>query len=449
MLDLADGKWILIFDNANPELNFGDSLPEKVPWGKVIFTSRSGYIKVRLKWLSDRLIFIPICFFRQTKRSHSLYYDAQTWNLRKQRLEVSRLSSSLRYNPLAVTLPSVHFQRSQTTSDLIPAYHCSSENNDNLIHRLTSLLIEDTRVNQRMLIKFFILLGRRTVSLDIVNFCQRSHRRLRGLQTATEFLTTSNTGSAISHWVFSGLLQRQRSPSGPVFGIPSFAETAIEQELGNDPEQIANILKRGLRLVASAQDETSSTSRLSIARCIKKTVASFRRLCITARDMSIIWPDDNGEYLQPAALHYLGKTIQERRILFKRLFWRQWLSPSQYPPPASATGEENSLIAIAIFRWPTWLETQSRNNDDLEGLDSKALVHKTLVAKLWKSLLEVPSEGESTRNVVSFTVSTAGEQDIRQRCLRMVSVSAYPARVKYQPGSADYDGPVAPLADKD
>ena len=103
-----------------------------------------------------------------------------------------------------------------------------------------------------MLIKSFILLGRRTVSLDIVNLCQRSHRRLRDLQTATEFLTTSNTGLTISHWVFIGLLQRQGSPSGPVFGIPSFVETAIEQELGNDPEQIANVLTLGLRLVASA-----------------------------------------------------------------------------------------------------------------------------------------------------------------------------------------------------
>lgn len=254
---------------------------------------------------------------------------------------MSRLCSSLRHNPLAVTLASVHFQTSQNTSDLIPAYHGSSDNSDNLIQRLTSLLIEDARVNQRMLIKFIFLLGRRTVSLDIVNLCQRSRRRLRDLQTATEFLTTSNTGSAINHWVSIGLLQRQTSPSGPVFGIPSFVETAIEQELANDPEQIANMLKLGLRLVASAQDESSSTSRESIAKCIEKTVASFRNLCIAARDMSIVWADDSGKYLQLAALHYLGKTIQEGRRLFKRLFWRQWLSSFQYSPPSYATGEEN------------------------------------------------------------------------------------------------------------
>ena len=60
LLDPANGKWILIFDNANPELNFGDILPEKVPWGKTLFTSRSEDIKVGTKWLSDPLIFVPM-----------------------------------------------------------------------------------------------------------------------------------------------------------------------------------------------------------------------------------------------------------------------------------------------------------------------------------------------------------------------------------------------------
>ncbi len=115
-------------------------------------------------------------------------------------------------------------------------------------------------------------------------------------------------------------------------------------------------------------------------------MTSFRNLCIAARDLSIIWPNDSGKYLQLAALHYLGKTIQEGRILFKRLFWRQWLSSFQYPLPTYATGEENSLIAVPIFRWPTWLETQLQNNDDLEDLDSNAVAHNALLAKLWNEL---------------------------------------------------------------
>ena len=387
LLDPANGKWILIFDYANPELNFGDILPENVPWGKIIFTSRSQDIKVGTKWLSNDPVSIPMPLL-SADEAFTLFMSrcANLELTQARKLEVSRLSSSLRHNPLAVTLAGVHFQRFQNTSDLMPADHGSSETIDNLIQRLGSLLIEDARMYQRMLIRFFVLLGRRTVSLDIVNLCQRSRRRLRDIQTVTEFLTTSNTGSAINHWVSMGLLQRQTSPSGPVFGIPSFVETAIEQELANDPEQIANMLKLGLRLLASAQDETSSTSRKSITKCIDKTFTSFRNLCIAARDMSIVWPDNSEKYLQLAALHYLGKTIQEGRILFKRLFWRQWLSSFQYPPPSYTTGEKHPLIAVPVFRWPTWLETQIQDSDGLEDLDSKVVVHNELVAKLWNEI---------------------------------------------------------------
>ena len=233
---------------------------------------------------------------------------------------------------------------------------------------------------------FFILLGRSTVSLDVVSLCQRSRRRLRDLQTATDFLRISNTGSAINHWVSIGLLQRQTSPSGPIFVIPSSVETAVEQELANDPGQTEHLLKLGLRLIASAQEETSRSSTESIAKCIKRTVASFRNLCIAARDIPILLPDDIENYLQLAALYYLSETIKEGQLLSKRLFWRQWLSSFQYSPPAYATSEEGILIAVPISQWPTWLETQLQSNDDLENLDTKAVLHDALVAKLGNEL---------------------------------------------------------------
>ena len=131
LLDPANGKWILIFDNANPELNFGDILPENVPWGKTIFTSRSQDIKVGTKWLSNDLASIPMPLF-SADEAFTLFMSrcANLELTQAQKLEVSRLSSSLRHNPLAVTLAGVHFQRFQNTSDLIPADHGSSENSD-------------------------------------------------------------------------------------------------------------------------------------------------------------------------------------------------------------------------------------------------------------------------------------------------------------------------------
>ena len=387
LLDPANGKWILIFDNANPMLNFKDILPENVPWGKILITSRAADIMIGRKRPNDPLVFVPMPPL-STDEAFKLFMlrCANLELTQAQKSEVSSLSSSLRSNPLAIMLASVHFQTFQRTSDLDPTPYASSENSNDLIQHLISLLVEDARVNQRMVLKFIALLSRSTVSLDIVNLCQRSRRRLRDVQKATEFLSTSNTGSAIQQWVSMGLLQRQTSPSGPVLVIPDYVKTAVEQELTNDPEQIEIILKLGLRLVASAPDESGLPSTEGIAKSISKTVASFRNLCIAVRDLSILFPDDTGNYLQLAALHYLGKTANEGVLLFKKLFWRQWLSSFQYPPPAYRNGKESSSIAIPIFRWPTWLETPFQSNDDPEDLDSKAVVHNALVAKLWDQL---------------------------------------------------------------
>lgn len=303
-----------------------------------------------------------------------------------ERLEVSRFSSSLRYSPLALTLASSHFQMYQRISDLGSAYHDSSDNGNILIQRLTSLLFDDARMDQRILLWFFFLLGRSSVSLNLINACQRSRGRHRDFQATTEFLRTSNTRSATSHWVSVGFVQRETSPSGPIFNIPCSVQNAIEQDLANDPEQSESILKLSLRLVAALHDENGVQSVEDAAKCIDMTVFSFRNLCIVARDMSITVPDDTRAYLQRVAFYFIRKTVQEGRLLIKRLFWRQWLSSFQFSQPANADVEENTLIAVPTFWCPNWLETQIHSNDDLEDFANEAIVRDALLAKLWNDL---------------------------------------------------------------
>ena len=387
LLNPANGKWILIFDNANPELNFGDILPANVPWGKIVFTSHTKDILRETKQQS----YEPVCVQMPllTRDEAFTLFMSRFANLElteAQRLEVSSFTSSLRYSPLALTSASAHFQMYQRISDLTSAYHDSSDNGDILIQRLTSLLVEDSRMNQRILLWFFYLLGRSSVSLNLINICQRSRGRLRDLQAATEFLRTSNTGSAISHWVSVGFLRRETSPSGPLLHIPCSVQNAIEQDLAKDREQTDSILRLGLRLVAAFHDGNGHQSIEDVAKWIDTTVASFRNLCIAARDMSIIVPNDTEAYLQRAALYYIGETVAEGRMIFKRLFWRQWRSSFQYSQPAWAAGQENIVTAVPTFWFPDWLETQIQRNYDLEDFGNEAIVRDALLAKLWNEL---------------------------------------------------------------
>ena len=387
LLNPANGKWILIFDDANPELNFGDILPANVPWGKIMFTSRTKDILRETKQQIYKPVFVQMPLLASDEAV--TLFMSRSANLKlteAQRLEISRFISSLRYSPLAVTLAGAHFQMYQRISDLTSAYHGSSDNGNILIQRLTLLLVEDSRMIQRILLWFFYLLGRSSVSMNLINICRNSRGYLRNLQATTEFLRTSNTGSAINHWVSVGFMQRETSPSGPIFHIPCSVQNAIEQDLANDREQSESILKLGLRLVTALHDGNGLQSIEDVAKHIDMTVAGFRNLCIAARDMSIIVPDDTGAYLQRVALYYIGKTVEEGRMLFKRLFWRQWRSSFQYSQRACAAGEENIVIAVPTFCYPDWLETQVQRNDDLEDLGNEAIVRDALLAKLWNEL---------------------------------------------------------------
>ena len=67
LLHPANGKWILIFDNAHSELNYGDILPGNVPWGKTIFTSRTKNIVVETKQPSNQLIILSMPLLSREK----------------------------------------------------------------------------------------------------------------------------------------------------------------------------------------------------------------------------------------------------------------------------------------------------------------------------------------------------------------------------------------------
>ncbi len=85
-------------------------------------------------------------------------------------------------------------------------------------------------------------------------------------------------------------------------------------------------------------------------------------------------------------------------------------------PHISSLSEEAVPQAISKafedITYETFTEASSAIAEAL--LPTQDLINSTI-----HGLLEVPSEGESARNVVRFILSTAGEQYIRQLCLTM------------------------------
>ena len=297
-----------------------------------------------------------------------------------QRSEVSRQTSLLRYSPFSILLASAYFQTFRDVTAIQSTDHDTPDNNDNLVS-LISFLIEEAGMNRRLFLIFLFLLGGGTTPLEVVNLCQRLLKPRRDLQRGIEFLSISNTGPTINHWTSLGLLQRQNSPLGTVLIFPSSAAMAMEQEILKDPEQTMHILELSLRLLALGKDEIRSLSPINIVRYVEKTISSLRNLCAVARDISLPLPRDSMSHLQVSSFYYLDKTILEGRLLFKKMFWRQWLSSFNYPSPAYLTNDNEFTTGPPILRWPTWLETLLQKSD-LKSIDFRNVVHDEIVAKL-------------------------------------------------------------------
>ena len=321
LLDPNNGKWIMVFDNANSELDFGTILPRHVPWGKVIFTSNAPEIEMtQVRW-RDQMVRIQMQPLSPEESLDLFILHCGNQALSgAQRSEITRLSASLRYNPLAITLASAYFRESQTTSGLDLTYYDSSGNSDDLVQRWALLLLEDASSNEELFLKFSTLLSPGLVEQDIINLCQRACRRLRPLRISDEFLNASSTGSAINHWMSVGILQRQTSPTGSAYMVPNPIKIAIKQMLMNDHSQADNLLGLATLLVTSAQEESSLPITEGVGKTIKKTISCFRNVCLVAKSLSMPLPDSIEKYLQLAALYFLKKTTVDGRLLFKKLF---------------------------------------------------------------------------------------------------------------------------------
>ena len=225
----------------------------------------------------------------------------------------------MRYSPLAIILASAYFQKSRTTSALDLSFYDTSENSERVTQRWISLQLEEASENTQLLLKFLALLGKSTISSTVIDLCQKSHRRFRNMYIKSEFLTSDSIRKSLGHCMSTGILQRQGSPSGSVYVIPTCARVIIEQQLSRNLEVTEAILQFALQLLAVAQSETSLPLTQGIAESVNQTSSNVRNLCQTARHFSMRPSDTLSQYLQLASLHFLDKTTSAGRRLFKKL----------------------------------------------------------------------------------------------------------------------------------
>lgn len=382
LLDPKNGRWILIFDNASAELNFREILPKTVPWGKILFTSRTGNIVLGTRQASEKLVSVSMPPLSADNAIALFNLGCTNTGLTPaQRSEVSKLSTQLRRNPYSILLASAYFKMFRD----IPAVQFSDQDAldgaDNFSLRLISFLVEEAGMNRRLYLIFLFLLGGGTTPLEVVSLCQSALKRRRDLQRETDFLSISNTGPTINHWTSIGLLQRQNNPSGTVLSLRSSAVMALEKELVKDPEQTAYILELCLRLLALGMEDIGSLSSKSIAKYVERTIGSLRNLCVVARDVSFSLPRESVSHLQVSRFYHLDKTVSEGRLLFKKMFWRQWLSSNNYPPPPYLTKENEFTTGAPVIPLPPWLENGLQGNDP-QSDGFKNMVQDEMVAKL-------------------------------------------------------------------
>ena len=365
-------------------------LPRQSPWGKILFTSRTKEMTTDEKSIRENIIEMPALTGEDAfTLITALSRDQQVEHSSKS--EINDLGCSLRSNPLTIMLACVCLERFQSMPDLLRTCH-DSQNNDDLIESWTSELVEDLREEERLLLRLIVLLSRRSpVTIEIINNFQSSLRALRSRPRLSKWLRPANIMSSINTLVSTQLVNRQTSPQGQVFEVPSHVASWIQLELLDHPKDAQETLELGLVVIAYTKDQARSVRSEDIERCIVKTLTSFQSLCSVAAELSILLPGKTLEYLQVAGLHFVGRAIDKGLLLFKRLYWRQWLLSHDMPPPAYLNDQKFDHLAVPLVTWPSWFEEQigSPPNQLLDNSYHSSVIHQKVTAKLWDILQQV------------------------------------------------------------
>jgi hypothetical protein len=375
--DPANGRWILIFDNAKSELDYGLILPSSVSWGKVLFTSRSREIQTQNRGGADtRIRTVPALSADKARNLFTSRYEKLRGPLsQEQKSRAANLISEIQDNAFAIVLASSYFGGMLITyQSVLEDSPPTPKEVEHYLWPLACLIIDDLSENAKIFMDWACLLSLDAVSQDLMRLCR---------QPGIQFLQLRSSGDITRTLELIGLVETRTSSKGPSFEIPPAIRDISRARLAANPQRTAQLVLLGLQLITHAFSNTSTSTPDHVQKHMQTTLPAFRNLCKAADNNSIPLQADFVNYVQFARVNLALKTCQEGRHECYRQFWRIWLTAHQQPLHISADPNKRCELPMTGTWNPKWLSPMLQQTADLEDDGIMSVLYTSIYDGLW------------------------------------------------------------------
>ncbi|KAL8819729.1 MAG: hypothetical protein Q9191_007669, partial [Dirinaria sp. TL-2023a] len=392
LMNEGNGKWLLIVDDLRCEDELQKLLPNPIPWGKLLVTSRQE--SLRFKSPMEKLLLPPLT----TEEGTSLF-----WSRSHPMISSTALAESLPELPMIRDLCDIPaalvFAASctmSTTPSSIPSYLSVLEEESGLIGPVVDskplkwafIAIKDLDPAELTIIKQIFMFCSWKISKEALEVIL-APSRLRSSRSDSHVIPRQVLQRCLDRLVNRRLLQRQRDPWCQYYSMPTIIGDALHRNLASDQAQFQIAAETARSLLRKAfqakkfNDVTDLETFMSIIEPHYRAIPSH----------STAWPEhfnaEPGGLPEGMALYYIVKAIDEGVGRSTKQFWRKWMLQNGYELSQQTArmteDEQNEPLDVDPTTPIRSLGLADANIDMNDTLDSLR-ISSSIKDTLWKAL---------------------------------------------------------------
>ena len=335
----SHGRWILVFDNAQPGLDLRGIVPPK--GGKVIITSRHTDVRTHTGFITRDVP--PLSPSEAVdvflSRWERLFYSGRRHHTIPP--SMSPPIESLSDRPLAAVLAascagSLPLHSALEHLQILYEEDAPAPGNiDPKIWKWFSNMMEELSPVESSLLMLLAMFDWKQIPDDFLDALRA------GTVRDHQFVSLRS----IQRLVSLQLLQRQNDPSTPYLRIPAVIQDCLNHYLSEHGDQAPDLAREGSDWLSSAFNR-AFTSFDRLTKFLKVMNPHCRAFCLSLKRFSIP-PDNNlSDRLRTMSIYFLDKSISTALKRSTTQFWRTWMISNSFALPKQTYAEDDQTQYI-------------------------------------------------------------------------------------------------------
>ena len=394
-MDEKNGKWILVIDNARPNICIQDILPHPVAWGKIIVTSRVE--DLGLHFCLTR-IKVPLLSSAEALNLFWSKCDPVSHSISEDESSILSYINKMAGRPLAIILAACHirllgpavmieyFRLLEREQPLTNSGHDSQTSN------WVFLIMEELGTTERTILKLLAVFDSRKISDEFIEVLKAPTLTSTGGQQPPDLMKRRIFGNSTRLLMSHQLLCRESSPWDQYYSILPSVQDILNTWLSHDHENLLEVVTAAASMIQTGYEAANISTFQKHQEVMGVLHLHYRSVCRNLHRLGQTSDILKPSILEAAASYYLAQAIHEGTYRCTKQSWHVWLIQNRYPLPEH-TNADNDVGEYDLQppTHPAWLTRQypiQCNAPNLRNttIPTSSPLHQSIYDALWRAL---------------------------------------------------------------